>query len=411
MKILNISNMPLWLWGEGKGIPSTFYTQQGFARAGHEVHFLCPQREGEPIEEEREGIRIHRFDFPGNFRHSRYPQTRFWWQRLRASFHHQLNWLSFQFAAYSAGRKILGEVNPDLIYAHTPQSAYVAWWLNRRQRTRFVLRLYGTHYLYRRRKSIFYRLKDCRDYLIFKLPADLFIITEDGCEGDLLAQEMGVPADRVRLWRNGIEPEFFKTDPSAKAALCEDLKIAPTSRIIVSTCRLRPNYNVDRFLAACREILPKNPDVVVVLAGSGPQQEALENYVKENRLSAQVFFLGILEREKVRQILDAADIFVFLPRFQSGTNVMWEAMAKGACIVTTDNEKMKKILVDGRDCIYISCEDVGARQLPAVLKILLADEKKRRSLGQGAREQARQHLVSWEERVAKEVQALEALCR
>ncbi|RKY33350.1 MAG: hypothetical protein DRP69_06440 [Candidatus Duberdicusella sinuisediminis] len=399
MKILNISNMPVWLWGEGKGIPSIFYPQREFAKKGFEVHFLCPKKEREPNYSCVEGVYIYRFDFPFNFRKNIYIQN-----RIKESLLRNLNWLFFQVFGFFCSIKLAKKIKPDIIYAHSLTSAFISYLVSKIFKTRLLIRVYGTRQLYWIYNNFFFRLKEFRDYLTFKIPADYFIITNDGNFGNLLARRMLVPEAKIKYWRNGIDGDFFKEEPQAKEGVCRLLKINSSFKIITSTCRLIPDYGVDKLIYSLVHLAKKRKDWVCLICGSGPMEEELKELIKKNNLSEKVFFLGIVDRKTIKKILYASDIFVLLAKYHNCTNTMWEAMATGRCILATKTEAIKEILKDGKEAVLVSPDEFEA--IPEVLEELLDNEELREKLGKNARKRAEEILDTWEERTEKEIALL-----
>lgn len=399
--------MPIWLWGEGKGIPSIYFPQKEFATRGYEVYFLCPIKEKEEKFLFSSGIRIYRFDFPFSFKKNIYIQTDSVFGRLKGTILSNLNWLFFQIHGFFWGIKLGIKVKPDIVYAHSFTSVFPAYLVSRMLRARLVVRVYGTRQLYWRWQSFWFRLKEFRDYLAFKFLADYFIITDDGNFGNLLAKKLGVPEEKIKYWRNGIDESFYEPQPNAKNAICKHLSIEPSYKIIVSTCRLIPDYRVDELIYALVSVFKKRNDVVCLIAGDGPQRNKLKEIVRNSGLSSRIFFLGIVDREMVRKILNAADIFVLLSRYHNCTNTMWEAMACGKCIVTTETEAIKEILSSGKNAVLVSPDNL--KMIPKILEELLDNNDLRNELGKNARLRAQEVLESWSRRAEKEAYLLQEL--
>lgn len=409
MKILNISNMSIWLWGEGKGIPSIFFPQREFVRKGYEVHFLCPLKEGEEKYSVMEGIHIYRFDFPFNFKKRVYMQTNNLIKKLKATSLYNLNWLFFQIFGFYYTIKLGFKIKPDIIYAHSPASAFLAYFASRIFSSKLIVRLYGIRGLYLQWHNFWIRIKNFREYLVFKLPASYFIITNDGTCGDLMAKKLNVPDEKIKCWRNGIDSEMFEIEKQAKQEICSLLNIPISSKIIASTSRLNYLYGTDNVSTAFLDLYKADKHIHCLFAGSGPDREKLEDFVRKNSLNANVHFLGIVDRKMVRKILNAADIFILLTRSHNCTNTMWEAMAAGKCIVTIKNELIKKILTSDENGILISLDHLD--KLPNILEKLLNDETLRNKLGEKARMRAREVLEPWAKRIEKEAILLEGLVK
>jgi len=409
MKILSIANMEIWPWGENKGIPSIFASQKGFADRGHTVYFLCPYLEGKAKSEKYCGINIRRFNFPFNREKVVYIQSGIGTNRLKASLLSNFHWLFFQIFAFYRGMQVSYKLKPDLIYAHSFTSAFPAFFVSIFFRTKLVIRVYGTRQLYWWWPNWGYRIKEFRDYLAFKIPADYFVITNDGTQGDRLAKKLGVRDEKIKCWRNGIDKEMFELDPKAKDEICKQLNIDPGLKIIVSTCRLRPDYAVDSVLAALVDVFKKHPKCVCLVAGEGTEKKKLKDFAEDNNIASKVIFLGIVDHNMIKKMLNAADIFVFLSKLHNCTNTMWEAMTCGKCIVTTETESIKEVLTQQEDVLLVPKGDINAAS--DALNTLLDNDDLVKKLGEKARKTSEQVMETWPQRIEKEAKLLEALVK
>ena len=412
MKILSISTLDIWPWGKGKGIPSILASQKGFVERGHEVHFICPLKKKDMAQkEDYEGIHIFRFKLPFNLSTVKalsMPKNTIF-KHICATSYYNLEWLFFQIFGLYWLWKFAFRIRPDLIYAHSVTPAFFAWFISKLFNTKLVIRVYGIKNLYCKWGDIFYRIKEARNYAAFKIPADYFIITNDGSYGNRLAKNLGMPDKKIRYWRNGTDQDLYEQDPSAKEYICNYLKINPSFKIIASTCRLIPDYGADKLLYAFADLYKMKPDTVCLIAGDGPEGKKLEELVQKAGISSRVFFLGIINRQMIKKILNAADIYVFLSRYYNCTNTMWEAMACGKCIITTETEAIKDVLTSNVDAVLVPPD--AFEKIPSILNRLLSDDQHRRRLGENARLRARQVLESWPQRMEKEAELLEDLVK
>jgi len=410
MKILSISTQDIWPWGKGKGIPSIFASQKGFVERGHEVHFICPlKKEDLAQKEDYEGIRIFRFRLPFNLSTVKalsMPKNTIL-NHIRATLYYNLEWLFFQIFGLYWLWKFASQIKPDLIYVHSLTPAFWGWFISKLFKTKLVIRVYGVRDLYWRWGDIFYRIKEVRNYAAFKIPADYFIITNDGTNGYQLAKKLGVCEDKIRNWRNGIDRDFREQDPSAKEYICNYLELNSSFKIITFTSRLIPDYGADKLLYAFADLYKKNHETVCLIAGNGPERKSLEEFAEKAGISSRVFFLGIVDRQMVKKVLNATDVFVLLSRYHNCTNTVWEAMACGKCIITTETEAIKEVLTSGENAILLSQDRMD--ELPNILEELIKNDKLRCSLGNNARLRAKEVLESWPKRINKEVNLLEQL--
>jgi len=129
-----------------------------------------------------------------------------------------------------------------------------------------------------------------------------------------------VPADKVRLAYNGIDTAHFRPgDPAAIAATRTKYELPLGKPLILFVGRLVPKKGVQKLIEAC------DPAYQIVLVGSGSVPT----------LPASVTCLGTIDREELRSIYQACDIFTYPAVGEMLTLAMQEAMACGLPIVAT----------------------------------------------------------------------------
>jgi len=141
--------------------------------------------------------------------------------------------------------------------------------------------------------------------------------------------DLGVPADKVRVLRNGVDLERFRP-PEDRAALRRRLGLdGPT---LLSVGHLIERKGHDLVVRALRH-LPA--DVRLVIAGEGPERERLEGLIRTLGLAARVRLIGAVPHEVLRDWYGAADALVLASSREGWANVLLEAMACGTPVVAT----------------------------------------------------------------------------
>ncbi|HVY06569.1 MAG TPA: glycosyltransferase [Burkholderiales bacterium] len=100
--------------------------------------------------------------------------------------------------------------------------------------------------------------------------------------------------------------------------------------------RVAYEKNIDFLVRALERALATMPDILLTIAGEGPALDSLKKLVASRRLSANVLFVGYLDRSGA--LLDcyrAADAFVFASRTETQGLVLLEAMALGVPVIST----------------------------------------------------------------------------
>lgn len=205
---------------------------------------------------------------------------------------------------------------------------------------------------------------------------DRFIAISDELEHELRA--IGVPGERLVRIPNGVDAGRFRpADPGHRCALRQALGLEG-HRVALFLGRLASEKGLDRLLEAWPAVRRALPDALLLLAGGGPQRDALEA-----RWSPGVRFLGWLDDPVPH--LQAADCFV-LPSDSEGLPIaLLEAMASGLPCVATSVGGVVDVLRPGVEGWLVPRGDTAA--LAAALSRALAGEERER-FGRAARARA-----------------------
>ncbi|RKN38039.1 glycosyltransferase [Streptomyces hoynatensis] len=134
----------------------------------------------------------------------------------------------------------------------------------------------------------------------------------------------GVPAGRIHVVPNGIEPAAFRFDPQARRAVRDRLGLPPGAFVVGGVGRLVPGKGFDALVRAVGT-LPEG--VRLVLAGEGPQRAALTRLAARLGAADRVVLTG--EWPDVPGLLAAFDLFVSPSTEETFGLAVLEALAAG----------------------------------------------------------------------------------
>lgn len=137
------------------------------------------------------------------------------------------------------------------------------------------------------------------------------------------------------------------------------------------------------------EAIPQVPEATFLLAGEGPEREALGALAAQLGIAERVRFLG--RREDVPQLLAAADVFVLPSLYEGSSLAVLEAMAAGTPIVSSAIGGTDELIEDGRSGLLVAPGDVAG--LAAALRRVLDDSGLREGLAARARERVEAGLT------------------
>lgn len=156
---------------------------------------------------------------------------------------------------------------------------------------------------------------------------------------------------------------------------------------LVTVSRLAVEKNIAFLLQVARRLVADFPDLLLLVAGEGPDAQRLRTLATELDLDGNVRFFGNLDRRT--ELLDcyrAGDAFVFASPTETQGLVLIEAMALGVPIVSTAVMGTADVLRDARGAV-VSAEDVEA--FAGHVAVLLRDPARRAQLSAAGPEDAR----------------------
>ena len=139
---------------------------------------------------------------------------------------------------------------------------------------------------------------------------------------------LGADPAKITVLRNGVDLELFRPEErqAARAAF-------GVSRFaLVSVGHLIPRKGHDLVIRALCGL----PDVELLIAGSGPEEEALKRLASNLRVDDRVRLLGSLPQFQLRTLYSAADALVLASSREGWANVLLEAMACGCPVVASN---------------------------------------------------------------------------
>jgi glycosyltransferase involved in cell wall biosynthesis len=154
--------------------------------------------------------------------------------------------------------------------------------------------------------------------------------------------------------------------------------------IVLFLSRIDRKKGLDLLIPAFRQVLMRNPNVLLVIAGDGDADlmSALRRKVEGCGMVGSVLFVGFLTGAAKFEMLADADVFV-LPSYSENFGIAAvEAMAWGLPVVLTDQVAIHHEIAENRAGIVTKAT---VTSLADALVSLLADGALRSALGNNAR--------------------------
>lgn len=156
---------------------------------------------------------------------------------------------------------------------------------------------------------------------------------------------------KMHIDPTGIELDEYKDH--TKGFIREKIGVGKNKKIVLHVGRLGQEKAIDFLISAFWQLQKRTPQAVLVLVGSGAQEQTLRNQVEALGLSDSVFFLGAFPPETLPQIYADADIFVFASQTETQGLVILEALASSLPIVAVKDAVFHEILDHGKNSYMV----------------------------------------------------------
>lgn len=140
--------------------------------------------------------------------------------------------------------------------------------------------------------------------------------------------KIGMPESSLLTMPNGVDLAFFHIQPQASARAALGWPAGPT---LLSVGNLVENKGHHVAI----EALTRLPQFRLVIAGEGPERNALESLARQLNVTSRLQFLGRVDQDHLASCYSAADMLVLPSSREGWPNVLLESMACGTPVVAT----------------------------------------------------------------------------
>ncbi len=177
--------------------------------------------------------------------------------------------------------------------------------------------------------------------------------------------ELGVTT-RIEVIPTGVHLDLYQ--PIDRQAWRVSQGLHPDTQIMLYVGRLAKEKNIALLIQATARVSAQRENMLLVLAGDGPDRSHLEQQAEELGILDRVLFLGMLDTPAVVEAYQAADMFVFASTMETQGLTILEAMAGSLPVVAVDAPATRELVVEGQAGYLIPAEaDIMANRITHLL--------------------------------------------
>lgn len=257
---------------------------------------------------------------------------------------HQIN-PSSDIKVEKALRKIIKEIKPDIVYAHSSKAGALARIADLGINNKVIYNPHGWAFNMQRsakKKEMYKWVERISTHFCDK------IVCISDAEKESALREKICKSDKLQVIYNGIDLEEIK---NTKSKSRKELGIPEDAFVVGQVGRLSEQKAPDTFVKAAKLIKEKIPKAYFILVGDGELRGQIEKMIHEARLDNSFLITGWIDNPAA--YMKIMNVGTLLSRWEGFGLVLPEYMACRVPIVATDVDAIPNIIQDSKNGILV----------------------------------------------------------
>ena len=171
---------------------------------------------------------------------------------------------------------------------------------------------------------------------------------------DEIVDYFSCPRDKIDVIPNGVDTERFdRLDGLQDLALFRNMYALPFEQIVFSVGRIVYEKGLHLLIDAMPAILAQHPTAKIVIAGKGPELDALRSQAWRVGVGEKVLLTGFITDEDRDKLFKIASCAVFPSIYEPFGIVALEAMAARCPVVVTEVGGLKDVVLHNETGIVV----------------------------------------------------------
>jgi glycosyltransferase involved in cell wall biosynthesis len=230
-------------------------------------------------------------------------------------------------------------------HGHPYLTSLIAAKLAKRYSKPFVLTQHNTFIEYDNFFDTVERLNDLAVGKETLKEADRIIAVSNATKNYVLS--LGAKPEKVKVLHNAVDLARFKPMPGKRQEMRRKLGIPQSATVVLTVRRLVYKNGIDTLLESAKIAAKKNPNVVFLAVGKGPDMASVQENVNHAGLENNLRLTGFVSDEDLPFYYNAADFFALPSKSGEGLPlVALEAMACGLPLIATNVGGISEIVME-----------------------------------------------------------------
>lgn len=272
--------------------------------------------------------------------------------------------------------RVLRELKPDIVHTHSSKAGIVGRLAASKLNLPCVHTIHGASFHFGQHPAAFrlYRFLERRAARW----CHHFISVCDSLTDQYVAACVA-PREKFTTVYSGMDVEPFLHPPRPRAEVRADLGLSDKHVAIVKVARLFNLKGHEYLIRAAPPVAGRHPGVRFVLVGDGILREQLERQIADMGLSGHFLFTGLVDPQRIPEIINACDIVVHTSVWEGLARVLPQGLISGKPVVSYDIDGAKEVVIPGETGFLVPRE--SSTELSDALCALVESPELRERLG------------------------------
>ncbi len=191
----------------------------------------------------------------------------------------------------------------------------------------------------------------------------------------------GCDKTKIKLFTTMFDGKYLTNEKRTALSEGDEIHLLFLSRFV-------REKGIYELLEAYKSILLDYENVKLVFAGTAPEEDRMQNWVKDEGLADKIEFKGYVRDENKADVLRQSHVFVFPTYYGEGCPVsLLEAMAAGMAIITTPVGGIPDIIEHNKNGVLLDAE-VTVDNIKRAVETLLDSPRMIKDMGEVNRVEA-----------------------
>jgi glycosyltransferase involved in cell wall biosynthesis len=280
---------------------------------------------------------------------------------LRRNIHPWHDW-----QAYRQIKKILRELQPDIVHTHSAKAGLLGRWAAHRLKIKGIVHtVHG---------APFHPYQNVVPRNLFRYCEKLaarrchkLISVCDAMTNQLVAAKVA-PLEKFTTIYSGMDISEFINADSHRASARQELGFGDDDIVVGKIARMFDLKGHEYLVTAASEIVKANPAVHFLLVGDGILRAKIEMHIKRAGLSDHFHFTGLVPPTQIPRYLSAMDILAHTSLREGLARALPQALLAGRPVVSFDIDGAKEVCISEETGYLIEPRDVAGLET-AILRL------------------------------------------